>query len=414
MPIFYVRPINGDDTNDGLSFVNAFKTTQQAILGVTTDNGDEEIYLCNEGVEGIIGPNYTIRMQRSASRSNPIRIRAADSSGVTGATLGANKYTIQASFSWDWVFGSISALLSMATSGNDGNDYSDDYRWYDVIFDCNDLANYGYYHNMNAAANANFYGCRFTGAALQNGARNSGYNTTYYYACEFDNNDNYGYEINGGNRGNSVHVNCSYHDNGNGALVGNNVDLFNCKIYDNTTDGIVGYSRYNNTFEMYNCAVYNNGRHGYHVDNSSDSVSSNKFINNVIVNNGGYGIESNTTEFDSYAVFLGNILTNNTSGPYNFTSVTHPPTGAKSLEFTDANVSNADFDSATGKFNYNSEAVDLMFPFGGAPGSVSREGFSVTNSGSLSLGTGDVGDIVDVSGNSFQLVQENPRVWKNV
>ena len=55
-----------------------------------------------------------------------------------------------------------------------------------------------------------------------------------------------------------------------------------------------------------------------------------------------------------------------------------------------------------------------MFPFGGAPGSVSREGFSVTNSGSLSLGTGDVGDVVDVSGNSFQLIQENPRVWRNV
>ena len=40
--------------------------------------------------------------------------------------------------------------------------------------------------------------------------------------------------------------------------------------------------------------------------------------------------------------------------------------------------------------------------------------FTTTNSGSLSLGTGSVGDVVDVSGNSFQLVQENPRVWKNV
>lgn len=414
MPIFYVRPINGDDTNDGLSFVNAFKTTQQAILGVTTDNGDEEIYLCNEGVEGITGSSYTIRMQRSAARSNPIRIRAADSSGVTGATLGANKYTIQATgpfFGW---IATGHSLLSMATSGNDGNDYSDDYRWYDVIFDCNDKADYGYYHNLSAAANANFYGCRFTNARLQSGARNGGYNITYYYACEFDNNTSTGWYANGVNRGNSVHLNCSYHDNGTGLYVGNNVDLFNCRIYDNTNYGIQGISRYNNTFEMTSCVIYNNGSHGYYVNNSSDSASSNKFINNVIVNNGGYGIESNTTEFQSGTIFLGNILKNNTTGSYNFTSVTHPPTGARSLEFTDANVSNADFDSATGKFNYNSEAVDLMFPFGGAPGSVSREGFSVTNSGSLSLGTGDVGDIVDVSGNSFQLVQENPRVWKNV
>jgi hypothetical protein len=40
--------------------------------------------------------------------------------------------------------------------------------------------------------------------------------------------------------------------------------------------------------------------------------------------------------------------------------------------------------------------------------------FSVTTSGELNLGTGDVGDVVDVSGNSFQLTQINPRVWRNV
>jgi len=38
----------------------------------------------------------------------------------------------------------------------------------------------------------------------------------------------------------------------------------------------------------------------------------------------------------------------------------------------------------------------------------------IIDSGSLSLGTGDVGDIVNLGENSFQLVQENPRVWKNV
>ena len=38
----------------------------------------------------------------------------------------------------------------------------------------------------------------------------------------------------------------------------------------------------------------------------------------------------------------------------------------------------------------------------------------IIDSGSLPLGTGDVGDIVDLGDNSFQLVQENPRVWKNV
>ena len=40
--------------------------------------------------------------------------------------------------------------------------------------------------------------------------------------------------------------------------------------------------------------------------------------------------------------------------------------------------------------------------------------FSSSSSNRLSLGTGDVGDIVTVDQNRFQLVQENPRVWRNI
>ena len=187
--------------------------------------------------------------------------------------------------------------------------------------------------------------------------------------------------------------------------------MWNCRIYTNTNYGVQGNSRYNNSFNMYSCVIYNNGSHGYYVNNSSDAGSSNRFINNVIVDNGGYGIESNTTSLDNSVRYAGNIVKNNTSGQYNFTSVTFPPSGAKSLELTDADVTISDLDSATGKFNYSSEAVDAQFPFGGAPGAVSREGFSTTISGSLSLGTGDVGDVVTVSGTEFQKVSNSPIVW---
>ena len=190
--------------------------------------------------------------------------------------------------------------------------------------------------------------------------------------------------------------------------------MWNCRIYNNTNYGVQGNSRYNNSHNMYSCVIYNNGSHGYYVDNSSSSSSSNRFMNNVIVDNGGYGIQSNTTSLDNGVRYAGNIVKNNTSGQYNFTSVTFPPPGSESLDYTEADVTNANFDSATGKFNYSSEAVDAQFPFGGAPGAVSREGFSTTVSGSLSLGTGGVGDVVDVSGNKFQLTQINPRVWRNV
>jgi hypothetical protein len=40
--------------------------------------------------------------------------------------------------------------------------------------------------------------------------------------------------------------------------------------------------------------------------------------------------------------------------------------------------------------------------------------FSSSTSNELDLGTGDIGDIVNVDGKSFQLTQINPRVWRNV
>ena len=410
MPTFYVRPVNGNDTNDGLSFASAFKSTQKAILGVTTDTGDEQIFLCNEGIEDV---TEQVNLLRDVARTNPVFIRTANSSGVTGATLGLNKYTIRAtggSYSGNGVLG--------MSGGNDGNAYSDDYRCYDIIFDANDVAAYGYYHALSAAANVNFWNCRFTNATTS-GARHSGYNLHQFFGCEFDNNTSYGWHANGVNRGNSTHMNCSYHDNGTGLYAGNNVDLFNCRIYDNTNYGIEAISRYNTSFEMTSCVVYNNGSHGYYVNNSSDASSGNVFTNTVIVNNGGYGIQSNTTELisgDSVGGMnvYGCIVKNNTSGQYNFTAVTYPPPDSFGLQFTDANVTNANFDSATGKYNYNSEAVDAAFPFAGAPGGVAREGFSITTSGSLSFATGDVGDVVVVSGRSFQKVSNSPIVWNRI
>ena len=40
--------------------------------------------------------------------------------------------------------------------------------------------------------------------------------------------------------------------------------------------------------------------------------------------------------------------------------------------------------------------------------------FATSDSGFLSLGTGGVGDTINVSGRSFQLVQDNPRAWRRV
>ena len=76
MPTYYVRPTNGSDANDGLSFAAAFSTTQKAATVVAA--GDT-VRLCAEAVET---PAATISISTSGATPNFITWIGCDASGV--------------------------------------------------------------------------------------------------------------------------------------------------------------------------------------------------------------------------------------------------------------------------------------------------------------------------------------------
>ena len=356
MTTWYVRPVNGSDANDGESFATAWQTTQHAIDSITADTGNEEVYLVSEGVEetstGIYG------LADGTPRSYALRMYAVGPSGETGDLLDYT-YTIRVTG------GSPNQVLGIS-GGNDSNAYGDDYRFYGVVFDANDLATYCYYNVNNAGTNVNFYGCRFTNAT-SSGVRQGGYNSTTYVSCEYDNNGGWGFLANGSNRGNSTHRNGSFHDNvSGGVLGGNSVSLDSCLIYNNTGYGCQGKSIYTSTFHIQHCLIYNNGDDGIEMENLSGSYNAfNQIRNNIIYGNGGWGIQSNFVSWAD-AVIYNNFISQNTSGAFDLDV---------SLEDWHRNylVDELDFDITTGKLNYSSSYENAQHPFGGAPGGVARE-----------------------------------------
>jgi len=356
MTTWYVRPVNGSDANDGESFATAWQTTQHAIDSITADTGNEEVYLVSEGVEetstGIYG------LADVTPRSYALRLYAVGPSGETGDLLDYT-YTIRVTG------GSPNQVLGIS-GGNDSNAYGDDYRFYGVVFDANDLATYCYYNVNNAGTNVNFYGCRFTNAT-SSGVRQGGYNSTTYVSCEYDNNGGWGFLANGSNRGNSTHRNGSFHDNvSGGVLGGNSVSLDSCLIYNNTGYGCQGKSIYTSTFHIQHCLIYNNGDDGIEMENLSGSYNAfNQIRNNIIYGNGGWGIQSNFVSWAD-AVIYNNFISQNTSGAFDLDV---------SLEDWHRNylVDELDFDITTGKLNYSSSYENAQHPFGGAPGGVARE-----------------------------------------
>lgn len=396
MTIWYVRPVNGSDANDGTSYATAWATTQQAINSITADTGDEYVHLVSEGVEET---TTGVKMLRDVVyRSTPLHMKAVGPNGETGDLLDY-AYTIRATG------GAVTEVLGMS-GGSDGNNYRDNYEWYGVIFDANSAANYAYYNVLNAGTNAYFYGCRFANAILD-GVRQSGYNITLYRSCEFDNNGGYGFTINGSNRGNSVHKNCSYHDNvSGGAFGGNSVSFNNCLFYDNTGYGVNGNARYVTSMHIENSLIYNNGDDGIQMEGSVGYNSGNHIRNNIIYGNGGWGFQSDLDDWTNAEIY-NNFIDNNTAGAFDLDNP---------LKDWHRNITNVaiDFDVTTGQLNYNSPIVNSAHPFGGAPGGAAREDVTFTDVGQFSLGTGGVGDTVTVSGKSFQLVQDNPRAWRRV
>jgi hypothetical protein len=131
------------------------------------------------------------------------------------------------------------------------------------------------------------------------------------FLCKFSGHSNNAINIQGGN---FKIVNCSFYNNTFTPVYMISGTLLNCIIANNTgatTDGI--YTYLNDA--IINCTIYNNGRHGVFWENNGGTFA-HTFINNIIANNGGFGLFSNVAPNFSNTVEH-NTFFNNASGNIN-------------------------------------------------------------------------------------------------
>lgn len=122
-----------------------------------------------------------------------------------------------------------------------------------------------------------------------------------------------------------------------------------------------------------NCSIYNNGRHGI-FGSGAGSYLGLEITNSIIVNNGGYGVSSTTT---NYLVWESNYnaFYNNTSGARN-----NVPSGSNDVTLTGVPFTNA----GSGDFSLNSTAgAGASCRASGFPGAAQSGGTGYLDSGSL-------------------------------
>jgi hypothetical protein len=260
--VYYVRPVNGNDGNDGLSFGAAFASTQKA---ANTALAGDEVRLCAEAVET---PTATVNFTTNAgTRASRIRFVGCDASGIP---LTSGHYTLD---------GSAIPAASLC--------------------------------NMDTpAAFLAFSYIRFTNSTETgfNLTQPTGFNAyTSFYRCRFDHNAQVGLGGTGARHGTFVIcVDCEIDHNNQGFGHTNTnsstgtIVLLGCRIHDNATFG----ARVNGTLFLTGNRIYRNGGIGARAGNFAhfslfDTFYSNTGHNaemgdrpagNAYVGSGGYGL----------------------------------------------------------------------------------------------------------------------------
>jgi len=358
VPTYYVRPTNGSDAANGLSFANAWQTSQYAFDNAAS--GDE-IRLCNEATET---PSATIDIDTAiGSVSSPVLVIGADS--TDGSPLTTGQYIISGS--------ALPATTDLVIVG--ATTYMDFTR---VRFTA--ATRDGFVVSSLSSGYHDFILCRFdtcTGDGLY------WPNTTGYgrlIACEFDSNGGDGFSVNTNSRGNVKSVGSSYHDNsGYGCYVGGDAGvlslIFN-EAYDNGDDGfrlVGGSSSAGGTGLCANNVSYGNTGSGFWIDGAFWTSH-----NNSAVSNSQYGFEFHTVSTINRLVADYNHTHNNTAGVSSHTmtgdnNVTGDPEFASvtdgSEDFTPANGSPLDSAGINGVDIGARKAAD---PAGGGSNRVRR------------------------------------------
>lgn len=300
MTIYFVRPVNGLDTNAGTAFSVAFKTTQKAL---DTAVAGDEIRLCAEAVEVVIAPIDV--NTNNGTDTGKIRIGGFD--GPSG--LNRMKYTIQADT------GFTGDSLVLRTEG-----FGAGMIWQNIEFDANSLASQAFDCDESQYVHISTYiECHFR-HSLTSGFRTKEPTQNRFFNCDFSNNGGSGYEPFSYHDGLAIFSYCRFTNNiSHGAYLDAIDYQFRfCEFYKNGLDGLYLWARADlPTIE--NCTFYENGRHGInHAHATSNLIV---IYQNSFVQNGGYGISFISSNMDHDLLFCDyNHFHNNTTDATNLTA----------------------------------------------------------------------------------------------
>jgi len=442
---YYLRPVNGDDSNDGQSFATAWKTWPKCMelcgtTGATADNAI--LFLVNEGGAytgpyhsgpgessavdyyfSTYGSNYIFQIcGLSADGSyDPKTNFEFDLSGFTGQnwlyaafnSAQSDKGILFRNITWKNATTATKSILN--ASYDDDISYS---KFLNCSFEDNEL-NEAIFAIGSYGTRNTFENCRII--------RNNTYATAHSMFST--------YSTTGSPRGNlSVFRNCVFDSNqtdasssnyvtGYAASFDDGVDFLNCVFYNNGYDenticvlaeGSYQYAEH----RVANCIFFNNSGTAVQISNSyyndakyGYSNYASRLVENVFAyNNKSIDFQTNEPGL-RFSALVNNVFYNNTVEDIPDLMETLPGVSGGNYVFDPEfnNGYSGDFSVPHDSRLFSYSMVDGV-PIGGSH--VQRRLFTTTTSGSLSLGTGDVGDTVTVSGKSYQKVNQNPPVWR--
>ena len=449
---FYVRPVNGSDSNAGTSFGSAWKTWQYAVdqLGFTGgsfagNSTNAALFLVNEGT-AYTGPYSTNGTNTS------LEYGFTNSGGrftIKGLSADGNAYT-DTFFEFDlsgfthnhWLYGAFSANMNYQGV-----------LWENIIWKNADRATnsnpnwifYTYYDTE--LAGFRFINCKFIDNETDRGLLGfGGYSERHTYTnCIFKGNNGYdstrgllnngSQDVNNSGRGPTWSLdNCWFESNqtksgtkfvlASSSLNGQGALTRNCVFLNNGYDSnsVIQHLHASNTTtrdEVLNNIFYNNEgtvlslQDAYYSDATyGNTVLGRKIEGNVFVyNNKAMSFESEPALKETS--FSNNIYWNNTAEDV-------PAYVSGGTGFGQNRVVDPKFVSGnSGDFRaYDDSPVwvyknDNGTPVGGAfVGKASP--VMIGSTGSLSLASNQVGDVVSISGKSFQKISNSPIAWRRV
>ena len=296
MALYYLRPTNGLNTNDGLSYANAWQTLQYAFDNMVA--GDT-LRMVSEATE-------TTAVQidvdtAGGSATAPIILEPGDT--IDGSRDMTLNYTVQAT-------ASMTAVIHWSNRGN--------IRVHKLIVDGNSQGVIGLHNDIDGANGNVFNNCRFTNCS--DGVRwrgQGGLPPTRFVECEFDNNTGDGITYHTASRGNYDVVHSKAHNNGaHGMQWGLGAQqpslcAYN-ECYRNGADGINFISNVLNMTVFGNTCFDNTGDGLQLGSNATFQIAA---WNNTFVDNGGYGINWSSADVDGVGrIFDYNHTHNNALG----------------------------------------------------------------------------------------------------